>query len=162
MISYKTNKGISYFTDSPANLGGFKNLHDALEWSTSREQTPRYTSVVVRPLLTYYGKGTDKVPTMLVMTKAQELAAWKARKRSPRAREKLVRKYICYAFKLASKFKGPRLDHDEAVSAANAGMMEAMERFNPKGGAHFTTFSAMFIRRHLINALIQTYSLKIN
>lgn len=113
-------------------------------------------------LLTYYGVGQDRVPPMLTMTKAEELELWRIRRRSPRARELLVRKYLCLAFKRAAAFHGPRLSQDDAVSAANAGMMEAMDRFNPKGGSPFASFCFTFIRRHLIDALVATYSVKVS
>ena len=93
-------------------------------------------------VLTYYGGKAkqDSVPKMLVISPIEEKELWRIRKRSPRARELLVKKYICFAFRAASKYKGPRLTHDDAVSAANAGMMEAMSRYDPKKSkAHFTT-----------------------
>lgn len=113
-------------------------------------------------LLTYYGKGQDSVPPMVVISKKDELELWRIRRRSPRARDLLVRKYLCLAFKQASKFTGPRLEHDEAVGAANAGMMEAMDRFDPKGGSPFASFCFTFIRRHLIDALVATYPVKVS
>ena len=116
-------------------------------------------------VLTYYGGKAkqDSVPKMLVISPIEEKELWRIRKRSPRARELLVKKYICFAFRAASKYKGPRLTHDDAVSAANAGMMEAMSRYDPKKSkAHFTTYCALFMRRHLINALIATYPVHVS
>jgi RNA polymerase sigma factor (sigma-70 family) len=101
---------------------------------------------------------------MIELSKAEELELWRIRKRSARARDLLTRRYLAWAFKWSGKFKGPRLHHNDAVSAANAGLMEAMSRYDPfePGASHFTTFSALFIRRHLINALIDSYPVKLS
>ena len=123
----------------------------------------RIATTSVKFSLTYYGGKsiTDSVPPMIDLTHAEELELWRKRRRSAKARNLLVRRYIPWAFKWADKYKGPRLEHDDAVSAANAGMMEAMERYAPKKGA-FTTFSAVFIRRHLINALVSSYPVHVS
>jgi RNA polymerase sigma factor (sigma-70 family) len=113
--------------------------------------------------MNYYGKGVDTVPPMIEIPLTEEMELWRIRKRSPRARNLLTRKYLCLAFKLAGKFKGPRLEFDEAIGAANAGLMEAMSRYNHlnKTGTNFACYSVMFIRRHLINALVATYPVKV-
>ena len=127
-----------------------------------RDAGVRYTAVVKKLALNYYGRPNQGPPEMLALTPEEEAHLFRIRRRSAAAREKLVRKYLCWSFKIATKLKGPRLDWDEAVSAANAGLMEAMEGFVPGGSAHFTTYSAIIIRRHVINALIATYPVKVS
>jgi RNA polymerase sigma factor (sigma-70 family) len=125
---------------------------------------PKKKYVHKAKMMTYYGgrHTTDSVPPMIHLTKQEEADAWRKRRRSAKARNLLTRRYLCFAFKAASRFTGPRLAHDDAISAANAGMMEAMERFKPEGGAHFTTFCTLFIRRHLINALVDSYCIRVS
>ena len=130
-----------------------------LEW---RDAT-KISKCRIRKCLTYYdGKLNQGPPDMLEMTPAEEKRLWKRRKRSPRARKLLVLRYLAWAFRLASKFKGPRLEFDEAVSAANAGLMEAMDSFDYTKGVRFIVYSYTHIRRHLINAVISTYPVKVS
>lgn len=117
--------------------------------------------------LSYYGKdasGADAIiPQPPGLTPKQELDLFRAYRRNkcPRARELLVRQYLCWAFKLANKMTGPRLSIDDAVSAANAGLMEALDSFKPGRKVKFVVFSYMAIRRHLIDALVATYPVEI-
>lgn len=120
------------------------------------------SKIHVKRLLTYYGRPDQGPPEELKMERSEELRLFRVRRRSAVARDKLVRRYLCWAFKIAAKLKGPRLEFDEAVSAANAGLMEAIEGYNPDSGYMFTTYSAIIIRRHVINALIATYPVKIS
>ena len=115
-----------------------------------------------KPLLTYFGRPEQGPPEQEQMTLEEELHLFRIRRRSAKARERLVLRYLCWAFKIAAKLKGPRLEFDEAVSAANAGLMEAMDGYNPDSGYRFSTYSALIIRRHVINALVATYPVKIS
>lgn len=128
-----------------------------------KRRKKRITNIKRMYSLNYYGRNAPP-PDRLFLEKAEEAELWRIRRRSVRARDKLTRAYLCLSFKLASKYKGPRLEFDEAVGAANAGLMEAMGRYNHlnKKGTSFACFSVMFIRRHLINALIASYPVKVS
>jgi RNA polymerase sigma factor (sigma-70 family) len=106
----------------------------------------------------------DKIPDMISLSPEEEKKLFEsyARRRTARIREILVRKYLCWAFKLAAKMCGPRLDFDDAISAANVGLMEALETYDTTKGARFTTHSYFVIRRHLIEALVGTYPIHIS
>ena len=113
--------------------------------------------------LSYYG--VDKPPPdRLPMTPVEEEKLFKryARVHCPVAREKLIRRYLCWAFKIASKLKGPRLSHDEAIGAANLGLVEALDTFKPQLGYRFATYSYFVIRRHVIEALISSYPVHVS
>lgn len=114
-------------------------------------------------LLSYYGKDVPP-PSPPPLTKDEELATFRKYKRSHRSkdRETLLRQYLCWAFDLAAKFQGPRLDFDEAISVANLGLREALEGFNPEKGFRFTTYAAFVVRRRLIEALVNTYPVKVS
>lgn len=109
----------------------------------------------------YYPSG---VPDMLSMTADEEKALFVAysKRKTKKVREQLVRKYLCWSFKLANKMCGPRLEPDDAISAANVGLMEALETFDVSKGSRFTTHSYFVIRRHLIEALVGTYPVHIS
>lgn len=130
---------------------------------TILKRKKRITNKRLMYSLNYYGKN-QKPPERIFLDKQEELELWRIRKRSERARNLLVRAYLILPFSMAGKYKGPRLEFDEAVGAANAGMMEAMSRYNHlnKKGTSFACFAVMHIRRHLINALVSTYSLRIS
>jgi len=106
----------------------------------------------------------DGVPDMLQLSADDEKALFLkySKRRTKKIRELLVRKYLCWSFKLATKMCGPRLEPDDAISAANVGLMEAIETFDVNRGTRFTTHSYLVIRRHLIEALVGTYPVHVS
>lgn len=123
----------------------------------------RRTLFEYRPL-SYYGRKNAPPPEPPVLTPEEELKLFTryAKTKNKRAKEILVRRYLCWAFRIASKMKGPRLDHDEAIGVANLGLIEALDSFVPSKGYRFTTYSYFVIRRHLVDALIGTYPVYIS
>jgi RNA polymerase sigma factor (sigma-70 family) len=109
----------------------------------------------------YYPRG---VPDMVQLSSEAEkdLFLKYSSRRTKKTRELLVRKYLCWSFKLATKMCGPRLEPDDAISAANVGLMEAIETFDANRGTRFTTHSYLIIRRHLIEALVGTYPVHVS
>lgn len=105
-----------------------------------------------------YYDGVQNPPDMPAMCREEEDALFRRYKRlkCSKAKEKLVRRYLCVAFKIASNLKGPRLSHEEAIGAANLGLMEAFEAYDLKKG-RFSTHAYFIIRRHVIQALLNTY-----
>lgn len=114
--------------------------------------------------LSYYGGKNAPPPEPPAMTPVEELKLFKRYRRTKdsAALNLLLRRYLCWAFRIASKMKGPRLDHDEAIGVANLGLAEALETFRPAMGYRFTTYSYFVIRRHLVDALIGTYPVYIS
>jgi RNA polymerase sigma factor (sigma-70 family) len=116
--------------------------------------------------MAYYGKRKGP-PDRVFISPEEEYVLWGKRRRSKKARELLTRKYLCWAFRMAEKYRGPRLDFDEAIGAANEGLMKAMEKFDrdklDKAGNRmkFIVFSYREIQRHLIIALVNTYPVKV-
>jgi RNA polymerase sigma factor (sigma-70 family) len=122
----------------------------------------RLSAFETRPL-SYYGPNQPP-PIPPPLTAAEEKAAFiRYRKRKTRRdRELLVRQYLIWAFGLAKKFRGPRLNFDEAISVANCGLMEALNNFNPHKGFRFTTYATFTVRRHLIEAIVNTYPVHVS
>ena len=124
-------------------------------------KTLGYTEVELK-MLSYYGTGSPP-PTPAPLSREEEQAAFLRyhKRRNAKDRELLLRKYLCWAFNMAARYKGPRLDFDEAISSANEGLVEALEKFDPTLGFRFTTFAAWTLRRKLIAAIVNTYPVKV-
>lgn len=113
--------------------------------------------------LTYYGRNQPP-PAPLPITREQEHQAFVRyhKRKTKRDRELLVRQYLLWAFGLASRYRGPRLSFDEAISVANSGLMEALNGFNPHRGFRFSTYATFVVRRHLIEAIVGTYPVHVS
>jgi RNA polymerase sigma factor (sigma-70 family) len=108
----------------------------------------------------YYGK-QENPPNRLDIPEKEEKKLWTlCKKGDMKAKEKLTLKYLCFAFSVASKLKGPRLSHEEATAAANEGLMEAMSTYRWSKGK-FIVHCYWPIRRHVIEALLATYPVKV-
>jgi len=109
----------------------------------------------------YYGT-SENPPDQIVFAPGEEKILWRAYRKSGdvEALRKLVLRYLPYAFSIASKFKGPRLSFEDATSAANAGLMEAISTFVPSKGK-FIVYCYWPIRRHTLEALLATYPVKL-
>lgn len=79
------------------------------------------------------------------------------KRRTPARRETIVRQYLYWAAELACRYCGPRMPREDAISAANLGLMQAIEDFDPKRGRRFVTHSYFHIRRTVLTALRETY-----
>lgn len=111
----------------------------------------------------YYGPNVNP-PDMPEMTPLEERRLFREYRRTgdPKVKDRLVRRYLCWAFAIASKLKGPRLPHEEAISAANHGLSYAIEKFKPGRNLRFTTYAYLPVRRFIIEALVQTYPVTIS
>lgn len=122
----------------------------------------RYKSVKAFRL-TYYGRNQPPPAPLPISKEAEQQAFVRYHKRkTKRDRELLVRQYLLWAFGLASRYRGPRLSFDEAISVANSGLMEALNGFNPHRGFRFTTYATFVVRRHLIEAIVGTYPVHVS
>jgi len=62
--------------------------------------------------------------------------------RDPSAREELVRRFLPFARKLALRYAHSREPLDDLVQVASVGLLNAIERFEPRRGKKFTSFAA--------------------
>ncbi|MDP9070223.1 MAG: SigB/SigF/SigG family RNA polymerase sigma factor [Actinomycetota bacterium] len=71
----------------------------------------------------------------------------------PKARADLVRAYEAFARSLAARYYGRRDSPEDLVQAAMIGLINAIDRYDPARGVHFTTFAWATIsgelKRHL-------------
>lgn len=101
----------------------------------------------------------NKLPSTKPLSPAEEAELFAAyrRKKTMQLRERIVRQYLYWAAEIACRYCGPRMSREDAISAANLGLMEAIENFDPARGNRFVTHSYFPIRRSVFNALRGTY-----
>lgn len=82
-------------------------------------------------------------------------------RRTAGRREKIVLCYLQFALRQARKDMGlraasmrsrPGMSEDDSISAANLGLMEAINRFDPSRGFRFTTYAGFWIFKYLLEA----------
>jgi RNA polymerase sigma factor (sigma-70 family) len=104
-----------------------------------------------------YYAGQDVEPQRLTAEEEKSLFNELALdKGNEKVRERVVRAYLCFALSQAKKdFRGRSfnasqkagLSFDDAISAANYGLMQAIDRFDPSNGARFTTYAGWWIKK---------------
>jgi len=62
------------------------------------------------------------------------------------AREFLIRNHLLFAARFARRQNRGRLPDDEVISAVNAALMNAIDRFDPERGNRFTRYLMPFLR----------------
>jgi RNA polymerase sigma-B factor len=60
----------------------------------------------------------------------------------PAIREELVRRYMPFAKRLALRYRGASESFDDLLQVANLGLINAIDRFEPKRGIPFTAFAS--------------------
>lgn len=110
----------------------------------------------------YYGPSGP--PDRIVVTPQEERRIWRdyRKRQTAKRREQLVRMYLCWAFDLAGRYRGQRLSFDDAIGAANEGLMEAIRDFDPARGFKFATYSFFPIRRKILEAVALAYPLTVS
>ena len=75
---------------------------------------------------------------------ASERVLWErfAAHRDPAIREELVRRYLPFAKNLALRYRGASESFDDLLQVASLGLVNAIDRFDPKRGAPFTAFAS--------------------
>ena len=104
----------------------------------------------------YYRVEIKRYPAMSTEDELAMFAAYQ-KKRTKKRKEEIVRQYLCWAAEVACRYCGPRMSKSDAISAANHGLMLAIEKFNPEEGKRFTSFSYFAIRREVLRALGSSY-----
>ncbi|MBO4630350.1 MAG: sigma-70 family RNA polymerase sigma factor, partial [Lentisphaeria bacterium] len=69
------------------------------------------------------------------------------------AREELIKSNLRLVVKIAHDFKGWGLQLLDLISEGNIGLMRAVEKFDPKKGAKFSSYAAWWIKQSMHRAL---------
>lgn len=96
---------------------------------------------------TYYGKGTDDLSfTPLTVEEERELFS-KYYAGDLVSRDKIIQTHLKYVAKLSLQVAKHAIPEDEAISAGNAGLMQALDlrKFDPTKGARFSTYLRLFV-----------------
>lgn len=142
---------------------GIKRLR-FLHWAACTSGAARRASEAQ----TYYPK--DRGPALTRrLTVAEEKALFRRVRRGvPGAFQQAVHQYLRWALKLATSrhgkmaLRGARLSADEAISAANAGLVYAIQHYDPAKKLRFTNYALWAIRKALCVALLDTYPVSVS
>ncbi len=104
----------------------------------------------------YYRVDITRFPALPVDVELALFTDYRKRKTAAK-REKIVKQYLYWAAELACRYCGPRMEKKDAISAANYGLMLAIDRFDPAFGKRFVTYSFFLIRQQVLYALRDSY-----
>jgi RNA polymerase sigma-B factor len=88
---------------------------------------------------------TDRLPDDHVADGlASERELWEqfAQNRDPAVREELVRRYLPFARSLALRYRGASESFDDLLQVASLGLVNAVDRFDPRRGTPFAAFAS--------------------
>jgi RNA polymerase sigma factor (sigma-70 family) len=108
----------------------------------------------------YLNQDITKTPIPTAAEERQMFSEYRER-RTAKRREKIVRSYLQFALLQARRDMGtraagtrsrPGMSEDDSISAANLGLMTALDRFDPTRGFRFTTYAGFWIYKYLLEA----------
>ena len=76
-----------------------------------------------------------------------------ARKKGKEAKEILINSNLRLVIKIAKDFDSLGLELQDLISEGNIGLVKAVENYNPKVGAKFSTYAAFWIKQKIRRAL---------
>ena len=101
--------------------------------------------------LASYLKEINKVP--LLTREEEEKIALMAASGNKEAREKLVNANLRFVVNVAKKYQGLGMPLEDLISEGNAGLMNAVDRFDVNKGYHFISYAVWWIRQAIMSAL---------
>ena len=102
-----------------------------------------------------YTRALERHPVMAAADQA-EVAARYARTRDPRDAERLVLGNLRLVVKIARELGPQRRDLMDLVQEGNAGLAQAVQRFDPGRGVKLTTYAVFWIRAYIMRYLMAT------
>jgi len=101
--------------------------------------------------LAVYLKEINNVP---LITREEEVEiACQAASGNREAREKLVNSNLRFVVNIAKKYQGLGLSLEDLIGEGNAGLMNAVDRFDVNRGYHFISYAVWWIRQAILSAL---------
>ncbi len=89
-----------------------------------------------------------------LITPQEEIALAKRIKKGDRkAREKMITANLRLVVKIAHDYEGLGLPLLDLINEGNIGLMQGVERFNPRKGAKLSTYASWWIRQRMLRAL---------
>jgi RNA polymerase primary sigma factor len=99
----------------------------------------------------------SKIGQYPLISREQEIVlAKRIAKGDKSAKEELALSNLRLVVKIALDYSGLGMDDIELVNEGNIGLMKAVEKFDPKKGAKFSTYAAWWIKQSIKRALSDT------
>lgn len=89
----------------------------------------------------------------------QKLARAWAKKKDPRALDKLMQSYLRLVVKVALSFRGYGLPVEELIQEGNIGLMHAINRFEPDKGFRLSTYAMWWIKAQIQEYILNNWSM---
>lgn len=105
-----------------------------------------------------YIRKIQKFP-ILSHDEEQKLAKEWIKSRSDKAAHALINSHLRLVVKIAMKFRGYGLQLSELVSEGNLGLIQSLERFDPKKGFRLSTYAMWWIRASIQEYILHSWSL---
>jgi len=102
-----------------------------------------------------YTRALERTPTLPTDEQA-EVAARYARTRDPRDADRLVLGNLRLVVKVARELGPHRRDLMDLVQEGNAGLAQAVQRFDPRRGVKLSTYAVFWIRAYIMRYLMTT------
>lgn len=141
-------------------------LAPAESWQSEAEDHDAYdpaelensTSVVVSSALSRYMAELRRYP-LLSIEEERRLATEAYEKNSVEARQRLVTANLRLVVKIAMEYRRAYAQMLDLIQEGNAGLVQAVNRFNPYRGVKLSTYSAWWIRAYILKFLMDNKSL---
>lgn len=105
-----------------------------------------------------YIKKIQKFPILSHEDESRLATEW-IKNRSDKAAHALINSHLRLVVKIAMKFRGYGLQLSELVSEGNLGLIQSLERFDPKKGFRLSTYAMWWIRASIQEYILHSWSL---
>jgi RNA polymerase primary sigma factor len=79
--------------------------------------------------------------------------SWRAREGDEGARQHLIERNLRLVISIAKKYRGRGVPFEDLIQEGNAGLIKAVERFDPSLGNRFSTYATWWIRQAVTRAI---------
>ncbi len=105
-----------------------------------------------------YIKKIQKFPILSHEDESRLASEW-IENRNNKAAHALINSHLRLVVKIAMKFRGYGLQLSELVSEGNLGLIQSLERFDPKKGFRLSTYAMWWIRASIQEYILHSWSL---
>lgn len=118
----------------------------------SREEFP----TTCNPLHLYLAEISEY--PLLTRTEEYECACLLYHGKDPAAEEKLLGSNLKLVVKIALDYLSPHVEILDLVQEGNLGLLRAVRKFDPHRGAKFSVYASFWIRAHILQYIMNTWS----